>query len=124
MNSLYPLKFKPIFMDKIWGGQKLKTELGMDYGNLPNCGEAWMISGVKGNVSVVEEGFLKDNELNELIEVYMADLVGEQIYDTFGNEFPLLIKFTQILDEIFHLKKTMFFFPIHPLLFLRHLLLI
>lgn len=98
MNSLYPLKFKPIFMDKIWGGQKLKTELGMDYGNLPNCGEAWMISGVKGNVSVVEEGFLKDNELNELIEVYMADLVGEQIYDTFGNEFPLLIKFIDAND--------------------------
>lgn len=85
-------------MDKIWGGQKLKTELGMDYGNLPNCGEAWMISGVKGNVSVVEEGFLKDNELNELIEVYMADLVGEQIYDTFGNEFPLLIKFIDAND--------------------------
>jgi mannose-6-phosphate isomerase len=98
MNSLYPLKFKPIFMDKIWGGQKIKTELGLDYGDLPNCGEAWMISGVKDHESVVSEGFLKDNELNELIEVYMADLVGEKIYDTFGNEFPLLIKFIDAND--------------------------
>ena len=32
MNNLYPLKFKPIFKDKIWGGQKVNTELGMDYG--------------------------------------------------------------------------------------------
>ncbi len=80
MNSLYPLKFKPIFMDKIWGGQKIRTELGLDFGNLPNCGEVWVISGVKGKGSVVSEGFLKDNELNELVEVYMADLVGEKVY--------------------------------------------
>jgi len=98
MNALYPLKFKPIFKDKIWGGQKVNTELGMDYGNLPNCGEVWVISGVKGNESVVEDGFLKDNELNELVEVYMGDLVGEKVYDKFGNEFPLLIKFIDAND--------------------------
>ncbi|MCP4910549.1 MAG: mannose-6-phosphate isomerase [Bacteroidetes bacterium] len=98
MNSLYPLKFKPIFKDKIWGGQKIKTELGLDYGNLPNCGEAWMISGVKGNLSVVSNGFLKNNELNELVEIYMADLVGEKVFDRFGEEFPLLIKFIDAND--------------------------
>jgi len=98
MNSLYPLKFKPIFKNKIWGGQKIKTELGMDFGDLPNCGEVWVLSGVKGNESVVGEGFLKDNELNELIEVYMADLVGEKVYDKFGDEFPLLIKFIDAND--------------------------
>ena len=32
---LYPLKFKPIFKDKIWGGRKIKEVLGMDYGMLP-----------------------------------------------------------------------------------------
>ena len=98
MNSLYPLKFKPIFKDKIWGGQKIKTELGLDYGNLPNCGEAWMVSGVKGNLSVVSNGFLKNNELNELDEIYMADLVGEKVFDRFGEEFPLLIKFIDAND--------------------------
>ncbi len=90
MNSLYPLKFKPIFKDKIWGGQKIKTILGMDYGDLPNCGEAWVLSGVKDNESIVSEGFLKENGLNELVEVYMGDLVGESVYETFGDEFPLL----------------------------------
>jgi len=98
MNTLYPLKFKPIFKDKIWGGEKIKTELGMDYGNLPNCGEVWVISGVDGNQTVVENGFLKDNELNELVEVYMGDLVGEKNFDKFGNEFPLLIKFIDAND--------------------------
>lgn len=98
MNSLYPLKFKPIFKDKIWGGQKVNTELGLDYGNLHNCGEVWVISGVEGNQTVVENGFLKDNELNELVEVYMGDLVGEKNFDRFGNEFPLLIKFIDAND--------------------------
>jgi len=98
MNTLYPLKFKPIFKDKIWGGQKVNTELGMDYGDLPNCGEVWVISGVKGNESIVQNGFLKDNELNELVEVYMGDLVGEKIFEKFGDEFPLLIKFIDAND--------------------------
>ncbi|MBC8320198.1 MAG: class I mannose-6-phosphate isomerase [Bacteroidetes bacterium] len=98
MNSLYPLKCKPIFKDKIWGGQKIKTNLNMDFGDLPNCGEVWVISGVKGNESVVKNGFLKENELNELVEVYMSDLVGEKVFDKFGNEFPLLIKFIDAND--------------------------
>ena len=98
MSTLYPLKFKPIFKEKIWGGQKIKTELGMDFGSLSNCGEVWVISGVEGNQSVVENGFLIDNELNELVEVYMGDLVGEKVFDKFGNEFPLLIKFIDSND--------------------------
>lgn len=92
-TKLYPLKFKPILMDKIWGGKKLNTILEKPIGKLPNLGESWELSGVEGNVSLVENGFLKGNDLNELIEVYMGDLVGERIYSRFGNEFPLLVKF-------------------------------
>lgn len=98
MNGLYPLKFKPIYKDKIWGGQKIKTSLGMDFGDLPNCGEAWVISGVDGNPTEVSNGFLAGNELNELVEIYMGELVGEKIFDQFGNEFPLLIKFIDSND--------------------------
>lgn len=89
---LYPLKFKPIFKDKVWGGQKIKTVLGMDYGALPNCGEVWLVSGYEGDQSLVSNGFLEGNELNELVEVYMGELVGEQVYNKFGIEFPLLLK--------------------------------
>ena len=45
-NVLYPLKFKPIFKDKIWGGRKIKEVFGLDYGPLPNCGEVWLLSGI------------------------------------------------------------------------------
>lgn len=99
-NKLYPLKFKPVFKEKIWGGQRIKTILNMDFRPLKNCGEVWLISGVEGEPSVVENGVLAGNELNELIEVYMSDLVGEKIYNKFGNEFPILIKFIDANDYL------------------------
>ena len=98
MNKLYPLKFKPIFRDKIWGGQKIRTALGMDFGNLPNCGEVWVVSGYEGFVSEVENGVFAGNELNEMVEVFMGDLVGDEVYHEFGDEFPLLIKFIDAAD--------------------------
>lgn len=100
MEGLYPLKFTPIYKDKIWGGNKIKTVLNKDFGNLPNCGESWELSGVEGNVSVATNGYLAGNSLNELIEVYMGDLVGDQVFETYGNEFPLLIKFIDANDDL------------------------
>ncbi len=100
MSDLYPLKFKPICQERIWGGDRLKTLFNKDFGNLENCGESWEISGVEGNISVVQNGFLKGNDLNELIEVYMGDLVGDKVYEKFGIEFPLLIKFIDAEDDL------------------------
>ena len=100
MNSLYPMKFVPICKDKIWGGQKLSELLNKDFSQLPNCGETWEISGVQEEVSVVANGFLKDNTIEELMEVYMGDLVGEKVYEQFGTEFPLLIKFIDANDNL------------------------
>ena len=70
----------------------------MDLGDLPNCGEAWVISGVENNQSVVENRFLAGNELNELVEVFMGDLVGDMVYHEHGDEFPLLIKYIDAND--------------------------
>ncbi|MEI6173113.1 MAG: type I phosphomannose isomerase catalytic subunit [Bacteroidota bacterium] len=97
---LYPLKFKPVFKDKIWGGRKIKTKLGLDFAPLPNCGEAWALSGVDGCQSMVSNGFLEGNELNEILEIYMDELVGEKVYLTYGNEFPILVKFIDANDYL------------------------
>lgn len=98
MNKLYPLKFKPRFRDKIWGGSKIRNVLGLDFGNMSNCGEAWVLSGVENNETVVAEGFLEGNEINELVEIYMDDLVGEKVYEKYKNEFPILVKFIDAND--------------------------
>jgi mannose-6-phosphate isomerase len=100
MEGLYPLKFTPIFKDKIWGGNKIKSILNKDFGNLPNCGESWELSGVEGNVSVVSNGYLAGNTLEELLEVYMGDLAGDGVYENFGNGFPILIKFIDANDDL------------------------
>ncbi|HEX8377788.1 MAG TPA: type I phosphomannose isomerase catalytic subunit [Pedobacter sp.] len=96
----YPLKFRTIFKDKIWGGQKIHTYLQKDYSPLPNCGETWEISGVKSDVSVVSNGALAGESLSTLLEKYKEELVGNSVYQRFGNEFPLLIKFIDANEDL------------------------
>lgn len=100
MSELYPLKFSTIFKEKIWGGKKIKTILGKDFGDLPNCGETWELSGVSGNISEVANGPLKGQKITSLIEEFRAELVGQHIIDRFGNEFPLLIKFIDAAEDL------------------------
>lgn len=100
MSELYPLKFKTQFKEKIWGGNKIKTILGKEFSPLPNCGETWEISSVKGNISEVENGELMGFDLITLIETYKEKLVGNKVYEKFGNEFPLLIKFLDANDDL------------------------
>jgi mannose-6-phosphate isomerase len=99
INTLYPLKFKPILKDKIWGGQKLKTILNKN-SDLPNIGESWEISDVEGYTSVVINGKLKGQSLKQLLETYASDLIGEKNYKVFGNTFPLLIKFIDAKEDL------------------------
>jgi mannose-6-phosphate isomerase len=100
MSELYPLKFEPILKDKVWGGNALANHYNKKAGKLPNIGESWEISGVQGNLSVVSNGFLAGNNIEELIEVYMGDITGDSIYEKFGNEFPLLIKFIEAKEDL------------------------
>lgn len=90
--KLYPLKFNPIFKERIWGGNKLETLLNKDVsGNV--IGESWEISDVKDESSVVADGVLQGKTLQELSETFQAELLGKKVYDTFGTKFPLLIKY-------------------------------
>lgn len=100
MSITYPLKFKTIYKDKIWGGEKIKSYLGKDFSPLPNCGETWEISGVKSDVSVVENGEFAGQTLASLLEKHKDELVGKSVYSRFGNEFPLLVKFIDANDDL------------------------
>lgn len=91
-TNLYPLKFKPILKEKIWGGNKLKNLLGKSTKS-SNIGESWEVSDVEGDISVVVNGDFKGKTLKELVKIYKSQLVGEKVFNQFGNKFPLLIKF-------------------------------
>lgn len=93
---LYPLRFIPRLQEVIWGGEeflaKLKSGKGVRIIPGKLYGESWDISAVRGNISVVENGFLKKNNLEEIIEVYMGNLIGDKVYEKYGLTFPLLVK--------------------------------
>jgi mannose-6-phosphate isomerase len=95
----YPIKFTPILMHRIWGGQKLKTVFNKD-SNLDTVGESWELSDVDNHISIVANGPLKGKSLRELIQTYGADLMGAELLDRFGDRFPLLIKFIDAKQDL------------------------
>tara|TARA_R110000850_G_scaffold241496_1_gene366086 strand:+ start:5580 stop:6551 length:972 start_codon:yes stop_codon:yes gene_type:complete len=95
----YPIKFKPILKEKVWGGTKLKDLLNKETTS-DIVGESWEISGVDGSVSIVENGPLKGKSLQEIIQIHKERLVGESVYNKFGNQFPLLFKFIDAREDL------------------------
>jgi mannose-6-phosphate isomerase len=100
MSELYPLKFEPRLKERIWGGTALVNSYHKKGDPNIKYGESWELSAVSDNISVVSNGFLAGNNLEELIEVYMGDITGDSVYEKFGNEFPLLIKMIQSTDNL------------------------
>jgi len=94
-----PLEFTPVFKEKPWGGQKLENILHKE---IPSnkTGESWEISDVKDNISTVKSGYFKGKSLQYLLHQFKQDLVGKDVYDKFGNDFPLLIKYIDAKDDL------------------------
>ena len=94
-----PISFKPIFKEKPWGGKKLKSIL---HKNIPSehTGESWEISALPGDVSMVAEGYFKGKSLPDLLKKYGDKLVGKKVYQTYGNNFPLLIKYIDASEDL------------------------
>lgn len=90
--EIYPLRFEPIFKERLWGGRKLREVLGKKISG-DNLGESWEISGVEGNNSVVSNGPYAGRSITELLEAEPEALLGKGVYARFGKAFPILIKF-------------------------------
>lgn len=103
--QLYPIKFEPILKERIWGGEKLITTF-KKHSNKNNIGESWEISDVEGAISIVSNGALKGQSLKELVQKFKGDFVGEKVYQQFGENFPILIKFID--------AKTPLSIQVHP----------
>lgn len=84
-------KFNPIFKPVLWGGGKLLEFKHLPARDVP-IGESWELSALQGRQSVVADGRDAGLTLSQLVQRYGADLVGEEVYRHYGDEFPLLIK--------------------------------
>ncbi|WP_111683750.1 type I phosphomannose isomerase catalytic subunit [Winogradskyella tangerina] len=98
-HTLHPLKFQPILKHRIWGGEKLKSQFNKQ-SDEAQLGESWEVSTVPGDISVVTNGALKGSNLQDLLEQYTSDFIGEKNYKRFGKEFPLLIKFIDAKQDL------------------------
>ena len=97
--ELYPLKFKPILKERLWGGHKLRDVLDKNFKGT-GIGESWELSGVEGDVSLIDNGPYKGKSLVELIQAYPTELLGKPVIDKFGKEFPILIKFIDAQKDL------------------------
>ena len=94
-----PLKFNALLKSTLRGGDKIIPFKNLDI-QQENVGESWEISGVKDNETIVADGPYAGKKLNELVEELKGKLVGEDNYQRFGNEFPLLIKFIDARQDL------------------------
>ncbi len=95
----YPIKFIPILKERIWGGNKITTLLNKRTSHT-NVGESWEISAVGQYISEVENGVYKGKSLTTLISNFKESFVGNYVYKTYGNIFPLLFKFIDAKQDL------------------------
>ena len=92
-------KFEPLLKQTLWGGDKIIPFKRLD-AQMECVGESWEISGVPGCETVVAEGPMAGKSLNKLVSEQRERLVGQENYERFGNEFPLLIKFIDARQDL------------------------
>ncbi len=89
-----PLFLKPLFMDRIWGGTKLKDEFGYEIPS-QNTGECWAISSHENGDCEILNGEYKGYKLSRLWNNH-RDLFG----NIEGDKFPLLTKILDANDNL------------------------
>lgn len=94
----YPLQFKPIFKEKIWGGGALREKLGKDVPPRLLIGESWEVSAWGENQTRVACGEFEGASLGELFAKDPAGLAGTAGESKDG--FPLLFKFIDARENL------------------------
>jgi mannose-6-phosphate isomerase len=92
---IYPFRFRPIYKQRIWGGQKLRQVFGKDIPSGEKIGESWELADLPDDKSVIENGDLAGRTLADVIRKYPKEITG---YEDFKLPFPLLIKFLDAQD--------------------------
>lgn len=97
MDLLYPLKFKPIYKERIWGGRKLETMFSRSIPEDTPVGESWELSDYPNDGSEIINGKYAGKFLSELIQKYKTDITGTLAP---VDRFPLLIKILDAADRL------------------------
>ncbi len=94
-----PISFKPYLKSVIWGGNKICCCKGIAQ-EIENIGESWEISAVPGHISEVESGCYKGLTLDDLINRFGPQLLGQKVFEKCNGKFPLLFKLIDANDNL------------------------
>lgn len=96
LPPLYPLRFRPVYKDYLWGGDTIARRFRPD---LPPgiYAESWEVSAHPDGMSVTVNGPLAGHPLAALVERYGAALVGARVG---GGPFPLLVKLIDARERL------------------------
>lgn len=89
------MKLKPIFQERIWGSQRLKTDFNYDIPN-GSIGECWGISAHQNGENEVSNGPYSGRTLSDLWANQRQELFGDFTHET----FPLLVKILDATDDL------------------------
>ncbi len=96
----YPLKFYPIFKEKVWGGQDLKTCFRRTIPPRKKIGESWEVAWLGEDVSEIANGPYTGRLLSDLAGEFPTQLLGTDIVESFFGRFPLLFKLLDAHESI------------------------
>ena len=95
----YPLRFKPVFKDYIWGGRSLE-DLGKILPREGRVAESWEISAHPHGMSVISNGMLAGISLADAGRKLGGRLLGNQVPESYQRRFPLLVKLIDANDRL------------------------
>jgi mannose-6-phosphate isomerase len=91
------LTFRPLYMERVWGGRKLSTLFGRQLPMTTPVGESWELVDRADAQSMVSEGKYVGVSLHELWMKRRSEIFGQGYeYD----RFPLLIKILDASDAV------------------------
>ncbi len=96
---LYPLKFKPLYKDYVWGGRNLQL-FGKTIPDEGIVAESWEVACHKNGTSIIANGEYEGVPLSVLIERLGRLLIGTSIPQKDVDKFPLLVKFIDAQNNL------------------------
>lgn len=92
MAEIYPMMFKPVLKNYMWGGRNLE-KLGRDLHKGEKVAESWEIAAHEDGMTVVANGSFEGQTLQQVLESLGVDLVGQKNkWALKRSKFPLLVK--------------------------------
>jgi mannose-6-phosphate isomerase len=94
---IYPLKFKPLYKARLWGGRRLETVFGKPLPPGEKIGESWELADLPEDKTLIANGPLAGLTLGSAVQREGKALTGAP---SLPSPFPLLIKFLDCSDVL------------------------